>query len=64
VVRCRGKLSYDDVVLGYNNMCAGLLTDSCEHRDGNGYPRPDIRWVFTPLGFVCGLNIESRLEGG
>jgi hypothetical protein len=26
-------------------------------RDGNGYPRPDIRWVFTPLGYVCGLNI-------
>jgi hypothetical protein len=27
------------------------------HRDGNGYPRPDTRWVFTPLGYVCGLNI-------
>jgi hypothetical protein len=26
-------------------------------RDGNGYPRPDTRWVFTPLGYVCGLNI-------
>jgi hypothetical protein len=22
-------------------------------RDGNGYPRPDTRWVFTPLGYVC-----------
>jgi hypothetical protein len=21
------------------------------------YPRPDTRWVFTPLGYVCGLNI-------
>jgi hypothetical protein len=26
-------------------------------RDGNGYPRPDTRWVFTPLAYVCGLNI-------
>jgi hypothetical protein len=26
-------------------------------RDGNGYPRPDTRWVFTPLGYICGLNI-------
>jgi hypothetical protein len=26
-------------------------------RDGNGYPRPDTRWVFTPLGYVYGLNI-------
>jgi hypothetical protein len=26
-------------------------------RDGNGYPRPDTRWVFTPLRYVCGLNI-------
>jgi hypothetical protein len=26
-------------------------------RDGNGYPRPDTRWVFTPLGYVRGLNI-------
>jgi hypothetical protein len=26
-------------------------------RDSNGYPRPDTRWVFTPLGYVCGLNI-------
>jgi hypothetical protein len=26
-------------------------------RDGNGYPRPDTQWVFTPLGYVCGLNI-------
>jgi hypothetical protein len=26
-------------------------------RDGNGYPRLDTRWVFTPLGYVCGLNI-------
>jgi hypothetical protein len=26
-------------------------------RDGNGYPRPDTRWVFTPLEYVCGLNI-------
>jgi hypothetical protein len=28
------------------------------NRDGNGYPpRPDTRWVFTPLGYICGLNI-------
>jgi hypothetical protein len=26
-------------------------------RDGNGYPRPDTRWVFTLLGYVYGLNI-------
>jgi hypothetical protein len=26
-------------------------------RDGNGYPRPDTRWVFTPLGYVFGINI-------
>ena len=26
-------------------------------RDGNGYPRSDTRWVFTPLGYICGLNI-------
>jgi hypothetical protein len=30
---------------------------SPQPRDGNGYPRPDTRWVFTPLGYVCGLNI-------
>jgi hypothetical protein len=28
-------------------------------RDGNGYPRPDTRWVFTLLGYVCRLNILS-----
>jgi hypothetical protein len=32
-------------------------TDLGSSRDGNGYPRPDTRWVFTPLGYVCGLNI-------
>lgn len=26
-------------------------------RDGNGYPCPDTRWVFTPLWYVYGLNI-------
>jgi hypothetical protein len=26
-------------------------------RDGNGYPRPDTRWVFSLLGYICGLNI-------
>jgi hypothetical protein len=26
-------------------------------RNGNRYPRPDIRWVFTQLEYVCGLNI-------
>jgi hypothetical protein len=31
---------------------ASLLT-----RDGNGYPRPDTRLIFTPLGYECGLNI-------
>jgi hypothetical protein len=30
---------------------------SVRGRDGNGYPRPDTRWVFTPLGYVCVLNI-------
>jgi hypothetical protein len=24
-------------------------------RDGNGYPKPQIRWVFTPLGYEFGL---------
>jgi hypothetical protein len=23
-------------------------------RDGNGYPKPEIRWVFTPLGYGFG----------
>jgi hypothetical protein len=27
------------------------------YRDDNGYPRADTRWVFTPLGYVCELNI-------
>jgi hypothetical protein len=27
------------------------------NRDGNGYLRSDTRWVFTLLGYVCGLNI-------
>jgi hypothetical protein len=26
------------------------------YRDGNGYPRPDTQWIFTPLGYVCGLH--------
>jgi hypothetical protein len=26
-------------------------------RDGNRYPRSDNRWVFTPLEYVCWLNI-------
>jgi hypothetical protein len=26
-------------------------------RDGNGYPQPDTRWVFTPLWYAYGLNI-------
>jgi hypothetical protein len=26
-------------------------------RDGNGYPRSDIRWVLTPLGYAYGLDI-------
>jgi hypothetical protein len=26
-------------------------------RDGNGYPRPDTRWVFTLLGYIYGLNV-------
>jgi hypothetical protein len=26
-------------------------------RYDNEYPRPDTRWVFTPLGYACGLNI-------
>jgi hypothetical protein len=32
-------------------------TMSGSPRHGNGSPRPDTRWVFTPLGYVCGLNI-------
>jgi hypothetical protein len=34
-----------------------LSIDRVKGRDGNGYPRPDTRWVFTPLGYVFGLNI-------
>jgi hypothetical protein len=26
-------------------------------RDGNRYPRPNIRWVFTLLGYVYRLNV-------
>ena len=38
--------------------CArGILQADVGARDGNGYPRIDTRWVFTPLGYVCGLNI-------
>jgi hypothetical protein len=36
------------------NLSLGCLSMT---RDGNGYPRPDTRWIFTPLGYVCGLNI-------
>jgi hypothetical protein len=39
---------------------ASLATETTEPapgRDGNGYPRPDTRWVFTLLGYVCELNI-------
>jgi hypothetical protein len=38
-----------------DNTAAG--THWAALRDGNGYPRPDTRWVFTPLGYVNGLNI-------
>jgi hypothetical protein len=38
----------------YNVCHSPFLVHS---RDGNEYPRPDTRWVFTPLGFVCRLNI-------
>jgi hypothetical protein len=24
------------------------------HRDGNGYPKPETQWVFTPLGYGFG----------
>jgi hypothetical protein len=34
-----------------------LTAASVFTRDGNRYPRPDTRWVFTPLGYVRGLNI-------
>jgi hypothetical protein len=34
------------------------LVDHCfepvVHRDGNGYPKPGTRWVFTPLGYEFG----------
>ena len=33
------------------------LQPMARNRDGNGYSRPDIQWVFTPLGYVYGLNI-------
>jgi hypothetical protein len=40
------------VSIVYANILATAMS-----RDGNGYPRPDTRWVFTPLVYVCGLNI-------
>jgi hypothetical protein len=40
-----------------SNRTANLAPYPFAARDGNGYPRPDTRWVFTPLGYVYGLNI-------
>jgi hypothetical protein len=40
-----------------NGPRAGLTGPCLMYRDGNGYPRPDTRCVFTSLGYVCGLNI-------
>jgi hypothetical protein len=37
--------------------CRLLWIEPVTARDGNGYPWSDTRWVFTPLGYVCGLNI-------
>jgi len=31
-----------------------VLTASRWARDGNGYPKPETRWVFTPLGYGFG----------
>jgi hypothetical protein len=38
-------------------MLPSTVASSLPPRDGNGYSRPDTRWVFTLLGYVCGLNI-------
>jgi hypothetical protein len=35
----------------------GSCRVSLQPRDDDGYPRPNTQWVFTPLGYVCGLNI-------
>jgi hypothetical protein len=59
------KWTRDD---GYDDLrCLGCYDEGEEvvqagppdSRDGNGYPRPNIRWVFTPLEYVCELNILS-----
>jgi hypothetical protein len=31
-----------------------LESGSVPIRDGNGYPKPETRWVFTPLGYGFG----------
>ena len=31
-----------------------MLTD----RDGNGYPKPETRWVFAPLGYGFGSTFR------
>jgi hypothetical protein len=51
-------ISIEYIMLWHNDF-AQLVTKHCSlsARDDNGYPRPDTRWVFTPLGYVCGLNI-------
>jgi hypothetical protein len=36
--------------------CVGLATVLSTVRDGNGYPKPKTRWVFTPLGHGCGSS--------
>jgi hypothetical protein len=40
-----------------NSSFMGCRSSWLRALDGNGYPRPDTRWVFTSLGYVCGLNI-------
>jgi hypothetical protein len=51
-------LEYDLCLLNfYLEPRSSRRPSSTKPRDGNGYPRPDTRWVFTPLGYVYGLNI-------
>jgi hypothetical protein len=53
-----------------NSPCGGRVQRTCIYRirpllqgfwigarDGNRYPRPDNRGIFTPLEYVCKLNI-------
>jgi hypothetical protein len=37
-----------------NTRTQRMNRDSVTIRDGNGYPKPETRWVFTPLGYEFG----------